>query len=403
MRGRAHLFVVQLRYGSTHVHFRWRRSIAAVSAVAASWVACASAQAEVTGLFAWIPESGSVRIVLPELRGISRTEVVSRYLAGLSRDPEYSRLLASENGLSPSGRGFEKLADAQEASRPLIAVLANRPGHLKEGDPFLKTALASVREAGGDPLLVPFGLEASLDAADLDAFRRALVSRSGGMIALGGGDLDPALYGSKLTHARDVFGARDRAELALVRRYLDEGEGVFYGICRGHQLLGVASGMELHQDLGKDHVTLLPHSPGAGAATDRSHRSVWHPVRAEEGSFLREASGTGRFEVNSRHHQAVRFSPGKGLRVAALGEDGVVEALQREDGRAFSTQFHPEDMNTDEGRRILRWIVRRAEAAQAGIAARAGARTGAKALSREPDLPANSRAGICGGAFGALR
>ena len=104
------------------------------------------------------------------------------------------------------------------------------------------------------------------------------------------------------------------------------------GICRGHQILNVALGGTLIQDLpnGKDHST--------GEDFSRVHE-----LSVEDGSILAALYGTKPMVVNSYHHQAVE-NPGKGLRITARSADGVVEAMEHESLPIFSVQYHPEQM-----------------------------------------------------------
>ena len=148
-----------------------------------------------------------------------------------------------------------------------------------------------------------------------------------GLLLPGGGDLDPALYGQpdRGSHPGDL--RHDRLELALAREFLAAGKPVL-GICRGLQVVNVALGGTLVQDL-------PGHSQQAGA--DRVH-----PVTAVVGSLAAALWGR-RFWVNSAHHQAAA-RPGTGLRVTARADDGTVEALEGEWLPVWAFQWHPERM-----------------------------------------------------------
>lgn len=146
-----------------------------------------------------------------------------------------------------------------------------------------------------------------------------------GLLLPGGGDLDPALYGQESAGSLPPDRARDRAELELIRRFCAERRPVF-GVCRGLQILNVAFGGTLVQDL-----------PGHGTVDGRDRL---HSVCARPGSFAAEAYGE-RFRVNSAHHQAVR-TPGAGLEISALARDGVIEALEHKTLPVWGVQWHPE-------------------------------------------------------------
>lgn len=148
------------------------------------------------------------------------------------------------------------------------------------------------------------------------------------LVLSGGADLDPQLYGEpilndsvKIQTERDVF------EMELFRAFLDRSRPVF-GICRGCQLINVALGGTLYQDLVEQKG--LVHFD----------TQLRHEVCAEEGSVLHRLFGA-RFCVNSTHHQSVKtLAPG--LRLTARSSEGIVEAFEHETLPILATQFHPE-------------------------------------------------------------
>jgi len=192
-----------------------------------------------------------------------------------------------------------------------------------------------VAAAGGLPLTLPrlsgAQLEDVLDACD-------------GILLGGGRDIDPALYGQepseKLT-ATDPH--RDAFELELVERALDRGLPIL-GMCRGIQLLNVALGGTLAQDLSLvESWRAHPSDPGWTLWREVQRASLEgeeevpphprHPISIEPGSLLHDALGTTEAEVDSHHHQALdRVAPE--LRVTARAPDGVVEAAEL-DGDAY--------------------------------------------------------------------
>ncbi|MBO5339648.1 MAG: gamma-glutamyl-gamma-aminobutyrate hydrolase family protein [Oscillospiraceae bacterium] len=151
------------------------------------------------------------------------------------------------------------------------------------------------------------------------------------LVLTGGGDVDPRLYGQEDRGSLPPDPARDRAELALVKAYLDAGKPIL-GICRGCQILNVALGGTLIQDLGQ--TGNLFHR--------RIETDKVHPVRAQESSLLHALYGP-LFHVNSAHHQAVDV-PGSGAVITARSEGGVAEALELPGRPVLGVQFHPERM-----------------------------------------------------------
>jgi len=179
-----------------------------------------------------------------------------------------------------------------------------------------------VAKAGGAPVYVePF--------TDVDS----LISRVDAVIVNGGGDVDPAAYGADPHQKIDwVDPERDEFELRLARSASASGLPLF-GICRGLHVLNVAAGGTLTQHL--PDVTEFDHDGRA-----QYSRPV-HSVRIQVGSHLSDILGVDECEVNSIHHQAVD-QIGSGFGVSARGPDGIIEAIETDDGRTFAVQWHPE-------------------------------------------------------------
>jgi putative glutamine amidotransferase len=159
-----------------------------------------------------------------------------------------------------------------------------------------------------------------------------------GLVLTGGVDVSPRLYGEEPRRPEWAGDPRrDAYELGLLRAMLDRDKPVL-GICRGHQLLNVAFGGSLHQDLLEDGATQRVHRDAK--LYDTNH----HGIAIESGSALASLyPGISRAEVNTVHHQAIRRL-GEGLLVDARGEDdGVVEAITSTRHRFVrGIQWHPE-------------------------------------------------------------
>ena len=180
--------------------------------------------------------------------------------------------------------------------------------------------------AGLVPLAVPTMLAPERASAALAAVR--------GLVLTGGEDVAPELYRSK-PHPKlgEVDLARDAAELALIAAARQRRMPIL-AICRGIQILNVAFGGTLYQDLASER-------PGP-----ISHESGDHGLRVDAGSLLERTLGTRAATVNSRHHQAIRdLAPG--LKAVAWADDGVVEAVELAAPGApwmLAVQWHPEDL-----------------------------------------------------------
>ena len=181
-------------------------------------------------------------------------------------------------------------------------------------------------------------------APDLDD----LVDDVDGLVLQGGTDVCPRTYGEEpLDPAWEGDEARDRYEIELLRRVHDAGKPVL-GVCRGAQILNVAFGGTLYQDISTQVDTDLVHRDWEPYDANR------HAIAIAEGSGLAALyPGVDEAVVNSVHHQAAK-ELGDGLVVEARStEDGLVEALRLDpdaglgDGYVFGVQWHPEWMGDD--------------------------------------------------------
>jgi putative glutamine amidotransferase len=195
----------------------------------------------------------------------------------------------------------------------------------------IKTTYAdAVLRAGGLPFIVPY----TDDAQVIDSY----LDRVSGLVISGGAfDVPPELYGEM---ARDGMGptkpARTAFELAVLKAALQRKMPVL-GICGGMQLLNVAFGGSLVQDLKLE----LPTAANHQQHHDRSQ--PLHPVEVRDGSVLADCVGKGQLMVNSTHHQAVK-TIGQGLQPCAVAPDGVIEGIETKDGFVVGVQWHPEQM-----------------------------------------------------------
>lgn len=158
-----------------------------------------------------------------------------------------------------------------------------------------------------------------------------------GLILQGGADIDPRSYGETASNTvGPIDVVRDRFELDLLRAFVAARKPVF-GVCRGMQLINVACGGNLHQDLCADGATSNSH---AHSDAYDQHR---HPLAIETGSWFSERyAGATTGTVNSIHHQGIERL-GEGLVVEARADDGVIEAVRGSgDGFLLGVQWHPE-------------------------------------------------------------
>jgi putative glutamine amidotransferase len=196
--------------------------------------------------------------------------------------------------------------------------------------------LEAVAGAGGAPVLIPF------HASDLER----VVASLDGLILAGGDDLSPDSYGDEPRACGAILDPRrQRNDLALAR--MARGRSLpLLGICLGSQVMNVAAGGTLVQDIPSEVEGALEHK---GSPGNRKR----HVVEVAPESMLASILGTSSVGVNSGHHQSVR-EVGDGLRVVARSSDGVVEAV--EDARHsfyLGVQWHPEEMLGEESAKRL--------------------------------------------------
>ncbi len=210
---------------------------------------------------------------------------------------------------------------AHQETRPIIGVPGPKPDYLD----------ALVR-AGA----VPRVLDPARDAAP------AILDHCDGLLLTGGADVDPVLYADEERHPTTVVDrGRDDYELALTRAALDR-DLPLLAICRGVQILNVAAGGTLVQDLPSHLPGGLSHR--SGAASD----AIAHDVEILADTRLGRLMGprldrSHRVGVNSRHHQAVK-DVASGFRVSAAAPDGVIEAIEKPEAPfCLGVQWHPEN------------------------------------------------------------
>ena len=218
-------------------------------------------------------------------------------------------------------------------TKPIIGIGSDihSPKGERERSFVYLTYVEAVRRAGAIPLLVPPQPE------NADQLMRML----DGVLLAGGDDCDPSVYGEEKHPDVDPMDPRRQAnDLALAEAAREHGVPTL-GICLGVQVMNVAAGGSLIQDIDSQHDTEITHA-------SKPENRVRHDVIIEKGTQLASILPADELNVNSSHHQAIR-RVGGGLRVTALAPDGIVEGL--EDPRHpfyLGVQWHPEDMTGEE-------------------------------------------------------
>jgi putative glutamine amidotransferase len=224
-------------------------------------------------------------------------------------------------------------------SKPIIGIgsdIESPPGRREQAFAYL-TYIESLRKAGAIPVLIPPQPE---NAAEL-------ISTLDGLVLAGGDDCDPAAYGEDRNPTVDpvMDPRRQGNDLGLAKAARERGIPTL-GICLGMQVMNVAAGGTLVQDIDSAMKTEIRH---ASIPEDRHRHDVIIEKETRLGSILTEHE----LNVNSSHHQAVG-KVGEGLRVTALAPDGIVEGLE-DPALPFyvGVQWHPEDMSGEDSASTL--------------------------------------------------
>jgi len=192
--------------------------------------------------------------------------------------------------------------------------------------------LRALTQAGAMPLLIPL--------IEDEERLRAAYERLDGLLLVGGGDMDPARYGEPRHPAtRNVDPRRDAVEAILVRWALADGVPIL-AICRGIQMLNVAAGGTLYQDVADQLPGALKHDYYPGY----SRTLTPHQIEVAPGSRLAAILADADPPVNSLHHQGVRV-PAPGFTVVARAPDGLIEGLEHlRHPFALGVQWHAEEL-----------------------------------------------------------
>ncbi len=222
--------------------------------------------------------------------------------------------------------------------RPIIGIT----GNFSYGEDLFwlkRHYIASVNRAGGVGIILP-------PTEDIDILNH-YINMCNGFLFSGGGDIDPNYWGEMPDRSLgEINPLRDSFEYKLAQKVLGSSRPIL-GICRGCQLLNVAMGGTLIQDIS----SRISH-------TQRAPRDyTFHAIVIDEGSILRKIINASSIRVNSFHHQAIK-KLGEGLKVSALAPDGIIEAVEStKHSFVLGVQWHPESLTDKNSYLLFRALV----------------------------------------------
>jgi putative glutamine amidotransferase len=213
----------------------------------------------------------------------------------------------------------------------------------------------AIAAAGGVPIVIP-------PYTDRSMLKEALAPLSG-FCFIGGPDYDPAHYGGHSQPATEIVdGRRHTFDLWLAEMVLQQTQRPVLGICGGHQLINIALGGALVQDLKTEwkpvaaQASTLLHASDQRTGTPQEGEKYRHELKLAPGSLIAKIVGANRVLSNSYHHQAVPPARvGAGLIATAWAPDGVIEALELKEPNRFllGVQWHPERQADEPAHRAI--------------------------------------------------
>ncbi len=317
-------------------------------------------------LFIWQNSESSARLVLMRTGKQTYEEAARKYLKAYNEKKDLRKIAEGPLKIKIDSESFHSLSSESATNKPRFIVIAADP-YQASGAVTAKNWYRGLDTAGADVFVMPTAADIGLSKSDSKTYQDLIAENFAGMLLLGGNDIDPSLYGEKNTDSEDLAPTRDESEYEMLKAYMKAEKGSVFGICRGQQLIAVASGYKLIQDIRNDQPDVTIR-----------HQSQEHLVRLlpVAGSPLTHAFEDKEYlTVVSIHHQAVDIDSNKSgpLKVLARSvvsrksdanpakdsEAQIVEAIALKNGRGFAVQFHPEMVyKTLLGRKIFSEMVR---------------------------------------------
>lgn len=223
--------------------------------------------------------------------------------------------------------------------KPIIAITSDisRFSSMSSNDQAIdytpRDIVRAIYKVGGIPIILPAPTYVE------DTNFEELINTFDGLLIPGGPDVDPKFFNEEaIPEIGAIFYERDQFEIPLIQEAQKSGKAIL-GICRGIQVINIAFGGNVYQDLAKQYPDLkIKHSQFPTEGSFPTHK-----VNIGKDSQLAKIIGDESF-VNSRHHQAVK-DLGKNLKITATASDGVIEGIESKDSdQIIAVQWHPESL-----------------------------------------------------------
>ncbi len=321
-----------------------------------SQVAGANAFAKIE-LFEWRPTESGATLILPKRSNETASAAIRKYVKAFNSHRDLIEI--NEGKLKAVIGETAEFVDSADNDEPTMLVSANDPFRMR-GPRNQKNWFRMLEKAGARVYVLPTVAGIALTRKELLEFNRLIAKSFDGLLLLGGADIDPTLYGQKNRSSHRTALIRDQYEFSIAQEFLLADYGSAFGICRGMQMLAIALGCEMYQDI----KTELPD-----IETDHSwddHEMFFEPgksnVLARAFQFRKSVT------INSVHHQAIRCESidKDALQVLARDSYGLVEAIQLQNGKGFAVQYHPERLEKGNGKVVLSLMVKMARDRRVG-------------------------------------
>lgn len=303
-----------------------------------------------------IRERGTNHVLLfPRYKGEELSKTLTHYEEAITKDSPLKELLGDLFPLKDllHQREVQKIefADMKSEEKPSMLLLANRPSDYKSTGQRIEKFVGAFNRHGANTYILPVSIDSIMSEVEAAEFRQAVANSFDSMVAMGGADIDPKLYGQEITYSVMVNSSRDLSEYKMLKSYNEAGKGVTFGVCRGAQLCAVVQGESMIQDLEIE-----------GGITETQKDGVWREIKITEESsdLLYQMVGSKNLNTLNYHHQMIDIRDGSKLKdLVYRGENDqkVLKAYTFKNNRGLGLQFHPEFMDNEDGENILKGMV----------------------------------------------